>query len=118
MSVSGEDPQAAAGDVRAYLEGMRGANALQCEIALSSFNSWSSTHAPDRDSLVVRTRCLDRVLSWHQFIVPQFYSGKEMMAYWNRFTRPAKTAKYSRGATDTWWVDETKDRALRRGENK
>ncbi len=51
MSVSGEDPQAVAGDVRAYLEGMRGANALQCEIALSSFNSWSSTHAPDRDSL-------------------------------------------------------------------
>jgi microcin C transport system substrate-binding protein len=74
--------------------------------------------APDRDSLIVRTRCLDRVLSWHQFIVPQFYSGKEMMAYWNRFTRPAKTARYSRGATDTWWVDETKDRALKRGESK
>ena len=25
---------------------------------------------------------------------------------------------YSRGATDTWWVDEAKDRALKRGENK
>jgi hypothetical protein len=49
--------------------------------------------APDRESLIVRTRCLDRVLSWHQFIIPQFYSGKEMMAYWNRFARPAKTAK-------------------------
>jgi microcin C transport system substrate-binding protein len=74
--------------------------------------------APDRESLIVRTRCLDRVLSWHQFVIPQFYSGKEMMAYWNRFTRPAKTAKYARGATDTWWVDETKDRALKRGESK
>jgi hypothetical protein len=51
MSVSKEDPQATAGDVRAYLEGMRGANAIQCEIALSSFNSWSSSRAPDRDSL-------------------------------------------------------------------
>jgi len=51
MSVSKEDPQATAGDVRAYLEGMRGANALQCEIALSSFNSWSSSRAPDRDSV-------------------------------------------------------------------
>ena len=51
MSVSNEDPQATAGDVRAYLEGMRGANALQCEIALSSFNSWSSSRAPDRDSV-------------------------------------------------------------------
>ena len=52
--------------------------------------------APDRESLVTRTRCLDRVLSWHQFIVPQFYSGKELVAYWNRFARPEKTAKYSR----------------------
>lgn len=51
MSVSKENPQATAGDVRAYLEGMRGANALQCEIALSSFNSWSSSRAPDRDSV-------------------------------------------------------------------
>ena len=50
VSVSKEDPQATADDVRAYLEGMRGANALQCEIALSSFNSWSSSRAPDRDS--------------------------------------------------------------------
>jgi microcin C transport system substrate-binding protein len=74
--------------------------------------------APDRESLIVRTRCLDRVLSWHQFIIPQFYSGKELMAYWNRFSRPAKTARYSRGETDTWWVDEAKDRALQRGENK
>jgi len=40
------------------------------------------------------------------------------MAYWNRFSRPAKTARYSRGETDTWWVDEAKDRALQRGENK
>ena len=51
MSVSSEGPQATAADVRAYLEGMRGANALQCEIALSSFNSWSSSRAPDRDSV-------------------------------------------------------------------
>jgi HEAT repeat protein len=51
MSVPERDPQATAADVRAYLDGMRGANALQCEIALSSFNSWSSSRAPDRDSL-------------------------------------------------------------------
>ena len=74
--------------------------------------------APDRESLIVRTRCLDRVLQWHQFIVPQFYSGKEMMAYWNRFSRPEKSAKYAPGATDTWWVDEAKDRVLKRGGNE
>jgi microcin C transport system substrate-binding protein len=68
--------------------------------------------APDRDSLIVRTRCLDRVLQWHQFVVPQFRSGKELVAYWNRFSRPEKTAKYSPVAFDTWWLDEAKDRAL------
>ncbi|HYD04835.1 MAG TPA: ABC transporter substrate-binding protein, partial [Reyranella sp.] len=68
--------------------------------------------APDRESLVVRTRCLDRVLQWHQFVVPQFRSGKELVAYWNRYSRPEKTAKYAPLAYDTWWLDEAKDRAL------
>ena len=47
---SRQDPNATAADLRAYLDGMRGANAIQCEIALSSFNSWSSSRSPDRDS--------------------------------------------------------------------
>ncbi|SKA02144.1 microcin C transport system substrate-binding protein [Enhydrobacter aerosaccus] len=74
--------------------------------------------APDRESLVTRTRALDRVLSWHMFAIPQFYSGKALVAYWNRFGRPSKTAKYEPLAFDTWWVDEAKDRALTRGEKK
>ena len=75
--------------------------------------------APDRESLITRTRCLDRVLSWHMFVIPQFYSGKALVAYWNRFGRPDKTAKYEPLAFDTWWVDEAKDRALtNRGEKK
>jgi microcin C transport system substrate-binding protein len=41
-----------------------------------------------------------------------------MIAYWNRFSRPEKTAKYAPGATDSWWVDETKDRVLKRGGNE
>ena len=74
--------------------------------------------APDRESLIVRTRALDRVLVWHQFLIPQFRSGKELVASWNRFSRPEKIAKYSPLAYDTWWVDEAKDRALQRGETK
>ena len=66
--------------------------------------------APDRESLVVRTRCLDRVLQWHQFLVPQFRSGKEMVAYWNRFSRPEKTASIRRRLRHLV-VDEAKDRA-------
>jgi HEAT repeat protein len=45
-----QQSHASPADLRAYLEGIRGANAIQCEIALSSFNSWSSSRAPDRDS--------------------------------------------------------------------
>jgi len=75
--------------------------------------------APSRESLITRTRCLDRVLSWHMFVIPQFYSGKALVAYWNRFGRPEKTAKYEPLAFDCWWVDEAKDRALtNRGEKK
>jgi microcin C transport system substrate-binding protein len=74
--------------------------------------------APDRDSLVTRTRALDRVLCWHMFVIPQFYSGKALVAYWNRFGRPDKTAKYDPLAFDSWWVDAAKDRALTRGEKK
>ena len=74
--------------------------------------------APDRESLIVRTRCLDRVLLWHMYIIPQFYSAKELIAYWNRFGRPEKTAKYDPAAFDTWWIDEAKDKVLKRGENK
>jgi HEAT repeats len=50
-SVTAKDPQATEADLRAYLEGIRGANAIQCEVVLSSFNSWSSSRAPDRDSV-------------------------------------------------------------------
>lgn len=74
--------------------------------------------APDRETLVTRTRCLDRVLSWHQFLIPQFYSNKELYAYWNRFGRPAKNARYTRDPRDTWWVDEAKDKVLKRGGNE
>ena len=42
-------------------------------------------------------------------------NGKELVAYWNRFSRPEKTAKYEPLAFDTWWVDEAKDKALRKG---
>jgi hypothetical protein len=57
-----QTPQPSAASVRAFLEGVRGANALQCEMILQSFDGWSSNHAPDRDSvawsvtMVVRQR--------------------------------------------------------------
>ena len=78
-----------------------------CELVIS---------ADSREDLVVRTRCLDRVLQWTQFLIPQFRSDMEMVAYWNRFSRPEKTAKYAPVAYDTWWVDDAKDKLLKKGE--
>ncbi len=69
--------------------------------------------APDRKSLITRSRALDRVLLWNYFIVPQYYSTTWWVAYWNKFGRPEKLAKYQPRGTDTWWFDPEKDKALR-----
>lgn len=37
--------------VRAFLAGVRGANPIQCEMILQSFDAWSTNRAPDRDSV-------------------------------------------------------------------
>jgi microcin C transport system substrate-binding protein len=71
--------------------------------------------APDRESLINVTRALDRVLLWSHFVVPNWHSSTAYVAYWNRFGRPDKSAKYAPVAFDTWWVDDTKDKALQRG---
>jgi microcin C transport system substrate-binding protein len=72
--------------------------------------------APDRDSLIMRTRALDRVLLWHHYLVPQYYSTEWWIAYWNKFGRPDKLAKYDPKGLDPWWIDIDKEKAL--GKNK
>jgi microcin C transport system substrate-binding protein len=68
--------------------------------------------APDRESLIAVTRALDRVLLWHNFVVPAWHNNKAFVAYWNKFARPAKSARYAPVALDTWWVDPAKEKAL------
>ena len=70
--------------------------------------------APDRESLIAVTRALDRVLLWSNFVVPNWHNNKVFVAYWNRFARPEKSARYAPFAFDTWWIDEARDRALQR----
>ncbi|WP_421996212.1 extracellular solute-binding protein [Reyranella sp.] len=70
--------------------------------------------APDRESLIAVTRALDRVLLWSHFVVPNWHNNKAFVAYWNRFGRPDKSARYAPVAFDTWWIDEAKDKALQR----
>jgi len=73
--------------------------------------------APDRKSLVARTRALDRVLLWGHYVIPHWHIQAWRVAYWDKFVRPGVAPKYALGF-DTWWVDARKEAALaaRRGE--
>ncbi len=67
--------------------------------------------APDRKSLVQRTRALDRVLLWGHYVIPNWHVRAFRVAYWNKFDRPKITPKYALGF-NTWWVDPAKAKAV------
>ncbi len=61
--------------------------------------------APDRESLIARTRALDRVLLWGHYVIPQFHNRNHRIAYWNKFEQPEIAPKFSLGL-DTWWYKQ------------
>jgi microcin C transport system substrate-binding protein len=63
--------------------------------------------AETRDEMEVRVRALDRVLRSKHIWVPNWYSGKYLVAYWDVFGRPETKPPYARGDT-TWWFDQAK----------
>jgi microcin C transport system substrate-binding protein len=68
-------------------------------------------NAPDRDSLVARTRALDRVLLWGFYVVPGWHLSADRVLYWDKFSYPAVSPK--RGMQfDTWWFEPAKATAL------
>jgi microcin C transport system substrate-binding protein len=68
--------------------------------------------APDRESLMYRTRALDRVLLWGHYLIPHWHIRSFRVAYWDIFDRSEVTPKYTLGF-DTWWVDPRKEAALK-----
>ncbi len=67
--------------------------------------------APDRETLVQRTRALDRVLLWGHYLVPHFHVAEDRIAYWDKFGRPEATPL--RGTQlQTWWIDVDKEAEL------
>jgi microcin C transport system substrate-binding protein len=67
--------------------------------------------APDRPSLIARTRALDRVLLWGHYVVPHWHIRAFRVAYWNKFGRPAMAPRYALGF-ETWWIDPVRAAAL------
>jgi len=60
--------------------------------------------APDRHSLEVRTRALDRVLQWGFYAIPNYHVRGEWVVYWNKFGRPDITPLHGYQFA-AWWID-------------
>ena len=60
-----------------------------------------------REQMEVRVRALDRVLRAKQIWVPNWHSGKHLIAYWDVFGRPNAQPPYARGDA-YWWFDQAK----------
>jgi len=58
--------------------------------------------APDRKSLVTRTRALDRVLLAGHYVIPNWFNPIERIAYTKRLEKPTTSPK-SGVSIDTWW---------------
>lgn len=63
----------------------------------------------DREDLVAATRALDRVLLAHHYVVPQWTSGTQRTARWNRYSHPDVMPEYGASSFPTiWWYDTEK----------
>ncbi|WP_089717161.1 extracellular solute-binding protein [Candidatus Entotheonella palauensis] len=68
--------------------------------------------APSRESLVARTRALDRVLLHGYYVIPQWHLRFQRILYWNKFSRPETHSKYGT-STSYWWYDAEKAARLK-----
>jgi len=68
--------------------------------------------APDRKSLVLRTRALDRLLLSLHFVIPNWHIPYERVVFWNKFGYPDKVT-ISGANVMNWWVDPAKAAKLR-----
>ncbi|MGE5157891.1 MAG: extracellular solute-binding protein [Gemmatimonas sp.] len=63
--------------------------------------------AKTRADLTIACRAFDRIFRAGRYWVPQWYSPKHRLAYWNEFGHPPKPARYAQGvgAPENWWHD-------------
>jgi microcin C transport system substrate-binding protein len=63
--------------------------------------------AATRESLIARTRALDRVLLWGHYVIPNWHLRRQRILYWDKFSRPEQPARFGT-STDLWWFDAVK----------
>ncbi|WP_343313191.1 extracellular solute-binding protein [Brucella sp. BE17] len=66
-------------------------------------------YAKDRDELVAASHALDRALLWNYYVIPQWYSDKINIAYWNKFGMPENQPDYAGIDPFSWWIDPVKE---------
>ncbi len=69
--------------------------------------------ARDRSGVITATRALDRVLQWGHYVIPQWHTRNDRIAWWDKFGRPTTKPKFGVGFF-TWWIDPAKVAALGR----
>jgi microcin C transport system substrate-binding protein len=70
--------------------------------------------APDRKSLITRTRALDRVLQWGHYLIPHWHLDYDRLIFWNKFERPSITPT-SGAQFNTWWINPDAAKATIKG---
>ena len=71
--------------------------------------------AETREALTHAAHALDRVLRAGRWWVPHWYKPSHWIAAWDVFGRPETKPRYDRAIESSWWIDETKARALGKG---
>ncbi|MFH7451183.1 ABC transporter substrate-binding protein, partial [Pseudomonas syringae pv. tagetis] len=61
-----------------------------------------SLKADNKPTLTDYAHCLDRVLQWKYYWIPNYYPPGSTTVWWNRFGIPRKQASNNE-AIQTWW---------------
>ena len=61
--------------------------------------------ARSRQELITATRALDRVLLANHYVMPQWHSPHERLAYWQGLKRPEPMPKHGLGFPAIWWKE-------------
>jgi microcin C transport system substrate-binding protein len=61
-----------------------------------------------RAKLTFICRSIDRILRAGHYWVPMWNKPNHLVAYWDLFSRPTRSAKYDIGVGSTWWYDTEK----------
>ncbi len=69
-------------------------------------------HATSEEELQTRVHALDRVLLWGHYGVPNYYSPRSKMAYWNNLSHPTTFPKYGVDVM-VWWSNTANQKSPR-----